>query len=253
MENSNRIKIYIVEDQALIAAEIKRSLEGLGYEVCGLSYDYASAAEAVLRTEADLFMLDINLDEGADKTGISLANLIKTNHAKPFIFLTAYNDTDTIKQATATQPANYLIKPVNPAAMFAAIQLAIARGQEPHSLVRREEEELPDFFYVKIGQRKEQFFWRDVIGMGASKNYVRVFLKDRHGEYPVRGTIAFVVEQLVPAALRKYFIKVGRSLSLNSLHITEVNEQFVICGNHQFENTGRIKWEQLKSTGGRQQ
>lgn len=238
-ENSARIRLAIVEDEALIADGIRRAVEGLGYEVVGISYDFENAVATIPGTDADLFLLDINLgSEREDQNGIALAGLIKASNPKPFIFLTAYSDKDTIAKATALHPANYLIKPVAPAALFAAIQLAIARTEGAASVDADDAQ--PDFFYVKLGSRKVKLYWKDVYCMEAGKNYVRLFSVAQTGEYPIRGSIAFVLEQLVPKAIRERFFRLGRSYCLNKAHVSSFGDDTIVCGGRSFENEGRI-------------
>ncbi len=237
-----KIRILIIEDEALIADEIRRTLEGLGYELAGIYYDYDSAAAALPHTDADLIMLDINLGEGVAKDGIALAGILKKTNPKPFLFLTAYSDADTVAKATALHPANYLIKPVSPPALFAAIQLAIARVRELQPPPAGED---LHFFYVKVGTRTQKIFWRDVYCIEASKNYARLLVKGLSGSYPVRGSITFVWERLIPESLRSQFFKLGRGYALNRHHVTAGNEEFVTCGGLRFENNGRLTQEEL--------
>jgi DNA-binding LytR/AlgR family response regulator len=242
----NRIKIFIVEDEALIADEIRRTLEGLGYEICGISYEYASAAAAIPGSDADLFILDINLGGNGQQNGIALAGLIKSSNPKPFIFLTAYSDKDTIERATALHPANYLIKPVNPASLFAAIQLSLARNEKPAPpLLPGPDHEPPPYFYAKVGGRTTQLYWRDVFAMEASKNYVLVNSIAHDQTYPIRGSINFVLDKLVPESLQHQFFRLGRNLCLSRTHITSVDENQIICGGRSFENGGRLTKNQL--------
>jgi DNA-binding response OmpR family regulator len=240
-----KIRILIVEDEALIADEIRRTLEGLGYEVAGRYYDYDTAAAALIQTDADLVMLDINLGEGTDKGGIALAGILKAQNPKPFLFLTAYSDADTVAKAAALHPSNYLVKPLSPQALFVAIQLALAHTQEGPRLPAAD----LDFFYVKVGTRKQKIFWREVYCMEASKNYVLLFVNGLVGNYPVRGSIAFVWERLMPESLRKNFFKLGRSLALNSQHVTASNESTIVCGGRTFDNGGRLSEAQLETLG----
>lgn len=243
----SRIKILIVEDEALIADEIRRTLTGLGYEVTGICYDYASAAAAIPHADADLFMLDINLGGNKDQGGVTLASLIKATNPTPFIFLTAYSDTGTISKATAQHPANYLIKPVNAAALFAAIQLAIARADDPAGANTARSAEQPHFFYVKVGANSVRLLWQDVYCIEAAKNYVRIFSTVRSGDYAVRGNIGFVMSALVPEALRDGFFKLGRGICLSRRHVSSFSEGEIVCGGRSFENGGRISARQFEA------
>ena len=57
----NKIKIWIVEDEAIIAQNLAFTLQDLGYEVLGQSYDYESALAATQNDAVELMLLDINL------------------------------------------------------------------------------------------------------------------------------------------------------------------------------------------------
>ncbi len=231
-----KIKILIVEDEALIADEIRRALEGLGYEVAGIYYSYERAAAALPSTDADLVMLDINLGTGVTKDGLALAGILKEKNPRPFLFLTAYSDAGIVAKATALHPSNYLVKPVSPPALFAAIQLAIARVQEVQVPPAAD----LDFFYVKTGVRKQKIPWQEVYCVEASKNYAILWVKGLAGNYPVRGSVAYVLEKLVPERLRDQFFKLDRSHALNRLHLTAIDKKEVHCGGRAFEYSGRL-------------
>ena len=74
---SDKLTIQIVEDEALIAENLKYTLEDLGYRVIGVAYTYREAREALLTQRADLTLLDINLGSNApDEDGLALARLM---------------------------------------------------------------------------------------------------------------------------------------------------------------------------------
>ena len=247
MNSESRIQVAIIEDEALIADEIRRTLIGLGYEVSAIYYDYDSAAAAIPHLQTDLFMLDINLGKGTEQGGLALAGIVKATNPKPFIFLTAYSDKDTIAKATALHPANYLIKPLNEAALFAAIQLSLAgRGQPPAGKGKPEDgHKTPAYFYVKVGDRITQLQWKDVYAMKASKNYTLLYATGMPGHYPIRGSINFLLEKLLPTELRPQFFRLGKNLCLNRSHITAATEECLVCGGTAFENAGKLAQEQL--------
>jgi len=118
-------KIAIVEDEKLIALDIKQRLGQLGYEVVGLADSAPSALILVARTSPDLVLMDIHLRGDID--GIEAADQIKTQFNLPVVFLTAHADTKTLDQAKATQPFGYLVKPVETHNLSTSIEIAIAR------------------------------------------------------------------------------------------------------------------------------
>lgn len=254
-----KISILVVEDEALIAENLRQSLEDLGYAVTDTCYTYAEAAQALNRPAADLVLLDINLGSADPAhTGLALARQMSGPGAPPFIFLTAYNDLDTIRQATRLRPSGYLIKPVNSATLFAAIQTAIERHRthQPASVpVPTPVASLapgppaldgpPDYFFVKFGDRTHKLLWAEVSAIEAGKNYVTLRTAAYKTGYPLRGSIAYVLDNLMPVALRAQFLRVNRSTCLNAAYITAYTEEFVYCGAEAYEN-GQLVQRQLQ-------
>ena len=113
-----KLAILVVEDDALIAENLRLTLQDLGYATPPACHTYARAEAALTRpggVAADLVLLDINLGSADPaRTGLALARHLSGPAAPPFVFLTAYADLDTIRHATRLQPSGYLIKPVTP-------------------------------------------------------------------------------------------------------------------------------------------
>lgn len=240
-----KIKILIVEDEAIIAESIRLSLDDLGYEVTGTCYKYDEALQAISKDEADIILLDINLGTSSEKNGLELASLISSTTKKPFIFLTAYNDLDTIKQATKLQPSGYLIKPANTATLFAAIQTSIENfsGLEKTTTVTDNFTQ-PDYFFVKVGSRTHKVLWEEIYCLEAGKNYVKLRSSISRLDYPIRGSLTYVLTSLLPRRLDKEFIRINRAVALNRRFITSYDADFVYCGSEKYEN-GKIGMKEL--------
>ncbi len=241
---TDKIKLLIVEDEALIAENLKLILEDLGYQVDGTYYHYEEARQAIERGGADLLLLDINLgSRNKEENGLALAALIRQQpRFVPFIFVTAYQDKDAILKASQLRPSAYLIKPITTAAVFAAIQLAMdpspVHPATPSAAT-------PDYFFVKLGQQTHKLLWQQVYCMEASKNYVLLKTVGSRSAYPIRGTLSFVVNQLVPAWLQPNFIRINRSTVIHKDYINSFSAQKIICQHETFENT-RLNLRQLE-------
>lgn len=233
---NNKIRISILEDDALIAENMRFILEDLGYEVVHISYHIQDAIKTISQKNTDLFILDINLGEGKESEGLQVAGHVQES-GKPFIFLTAYSDRDTIQKATQLKPDAYLIKPVNPAGIFAAIQTAIKNQQDKQPLKEKSTEEKEDYFFVRMGNLNHKISWEEVYCLEAGKNYVKLRLVQSGNEYPIRGSLNLVLEQLLPAKLRNEFIRISRSVCLNKNFITAYGSREIYCGKECFENT----------------
>lgn len=118
-------KIMIVEDEILIAEDIKASLKGLGF---GITSIIASGEDAVVRAGRELpdaVLMDINLRGAMD--GIEAAEKIYSAHHIPVIFLTAFSGQDLLDRAKTTGSFGYLLKPFNDHELKIAIELALSK------------------------------------------------------------------------------------------------------------------------------
>jgi DNA-binding response OmpR family regulator len=119
----NNSKILIVEDESLVALDIKSSLEELGFFVTGIANSYESTKKAIEVNKPNIILLDINLKK--KKSGIDVANYINVNYDIAIIFLTAYSDEKTISSAVESNPTAYLNKPFRLEDLKATILLTL--------------------------------------------------------------------------------------------------------------------------------
>jgi len=80
-------RILIIEDEALVAMELRFVLEDLGHEVVGAVADARSARALAAETDIDLALVDIHLSDGA--TGIELGRDLGQELGVTVLFLTA--------------------------------------------------------------------------------------------------------------------------------------------------------------------
>lgn len=107
-----KIKILLVEDEALIALLLKRNLELLGWEVGNPVATGETAIQRVKDELPDVVLMDIRLV--GKMNGIEAAREIRVFSHIPIIFMTGYSDSELKVQAEALHAAAYLIKPVTP-------------------------------------------------------------------------------------------------------------------------------------------
>jgi len=120
-------KILIVEDEGIIAMDIRRQLEDFGYEVVATAFSGGQAITLADEHNPDLVLMDIVLK--GDMDGISAAQAISETLRIPVIFLTAYSDPATLHRAQATGAYGYLIKPFRPDELHASIEVALYKHQ----------------------------------------------------------------------------------------------------------------------------
>ncbi|HSD13405.1 MAG TPA: response regulator, partial [Flavobacterium sp.] len=117
------LNILVVEDEYITQKTISVLLTEMGYNVVGTAMNAQEAVEILTENKVDFALLDITIQ--GEKDGIWLANYIQENYSIPHVFLTAYSDDATIKNAIATKPQGYLIKPFQKADLFTAIEIAM--------------------------------------------------------------------------------------------------------------------------------
>lgn len=113
-------RLLIVEDEALVALELKARLEAMGYLVVGRAMTAPEALDCVRDTAPDLVLMDIRLGEGLD--GIDAAETIQRRFKVPVVFVTAHSDDATLRRAGAAGPSGYVVKPVRDRDLRAAIE-----------------------------------------------------------------------------------------------------------------------------------
>lgn len=122
------IRILIIEDEIIIARFIElQLLNNFECQTC-VAISVQEAREAVPDMQPHLVLCDINLCDAI--TGIELIAELQKSYAFETIFITSYQNKNIIEQASATNPANYIIKPVDDAQLFAGVRLVIARLEQ---------------------------------------------------------------------------------------------------------------------------
>ena len=139
----NKCKIYIVEDDPIIADELSLIIKDLGYELIGVSYQPYEARKQIEILQPDILLMDINLNSEID--GIDLATLVQ-NSVSGIVFISAFTDKKTLDRVKHIQPLGYIIKPFNDKDVEVALELAFsAVGNDE----RLQKESRNDFIFVK--------------------------------------------------------------------------------------------------------
>jgi len=116
-------KILVVEDERIVAEDIRENLERLGYAVLDIASSGTEAIEKAEELHPDLIMMDIRLK--GSMNGIEATHRIHQQLDVPIIYLTAYADEDTLQRAKQTQPFGYLIKPFKEKELHTTIEVAL--------------------------------------------------------------------------------------------------------------------------------
>jgi len=121
----HRKKILIVEDETIVALEIRERLESNGFVVVSSVTSGMKAIKCCGSEKPDLVLMDIMLNGEID--GIESAKYISEKYNIPVIFLTANSDSETLRKAKETSPYGYIVKPFNERDLMIGIDIALER------------------------------------------------------------------------------------------------------------------------------
>lgn len=213
------LNILVVEDEYITQKTISVFLKEMGYNVIGTAMDATEAIEVLENNKVEFALLDITIQ--GEKDGIWIANHIQENYKIPHVFLTAYADDITIKNAIATNPCGYLIKPFQKAELFSSIEIAILNFNKQ---VQSSEESKNEFVFIKHNEVYEKVMLDSILFIECQKNYLLLFSSQK--EYRFRSTITEFLPKLPDT-----FIKTHKGFIINSTKVESFNSSF-ICIDH---------------------
>jgi len=136
-EPEGEVSILLVEDEGIVAEDLKESLTRLGYRVVGVAAEGVEAVRMAEELRPQLIVMDVSLSGEVD--GIQAARMIGERVRLPLIFLTGHRDPETLRRAISAGPLAYIVKPFQEVELRCAIEVAIHKHRA--DLATREREE----------------------------------------------------------------------------------------------------------------
>ncbi len=128
MQEQSPTSILLVEDDRVVALDIRKKLQSLGYVVIGVSESGDKALEVMRAGRPDLVVMDVRLRGEMD--GIDTALIIQKDFGVPVVYITGHADPGTLTRIRESQPFGFLLKPFGDRELDTVIQIALNR----HSL-----------------------------------------------------------------------------------------------------------------------
>ncbi len=122
----NPARIMIVEDENIIAMDLRMRLQALGYTIVAMA---ATGEDAIRQAEAqrpDLALMDIVLRGALD--GIQATEQVQGRLGIPVIYVTAYSDETTVQRARLTEPYGYVLKPFEDRELKTVIEMVLYKA-----------------------------------------------------------------------------------------------------------------------------
>lgn len=220
-----KIQVLIVEDELIIAEDMKEMLQELGYEVIGIASEYDEAVEILGTDVPDIALVDIHLRGAED--GIALAHTIRNTYDIPTVFVSSYSDRDTVEKAKQAQPEGYIVKPFIKEDLFTAVEIAIfnhAKNQRILPLDARGNGEtavLRDHIFIRKDYMMIKVRFDDLVWIKSEMNYLELICQE--DKHIVRSTLKEFVDKLPP----DQFLQVHKSFCINIRHITAIDHSSI--------------------------
>ncbi|ACB51227.1 hypothetical protein cce_1877 [Crocosphaera subtropica ATCC 51142] len=131
------VNILVVEDESIVAQDIKMTLEELGYIVPVIADSGELAIKNAAKFRPDLILMDIRLIGKMD--GIEAAEIINQEFNIPIIYLTAHGDDETLARAKLTDPYGYLIKPFVEQDLRITLEIALYKHEIKQQLIEQKQ------------------------------------------------------------------------------------------------------------------
>ncbi len=220
------IKILIVEDEMIIAANISLQLNKLGYKISGIVSRGEDILNSIKKDTPNIILLDIQLKGKLD--GIEAAKLVQKEYEIPIIFLTSNTDDTYFNRAKEIEPYAFISKPFKKLDLQHAIELAVNRMMSEDKLIEKNGETnnspiiLSDRIFIRCNEKMIKISINDIYYIEADRNYCRIFSKNK--EYLIVITLKDFDEKLP----NEYFLRIHRSYIVNLFHIDEVAGSHVV-------------------------
>lgn len=219
------IKLLIVEDDPIIAADLERAMKKMDYQVIDAVESGEEALEIIDQNIPDIILMDIQLE--GDLDGIDTAHLISKKHLIPIIFLTSNTDDRTFNRAKLTQPHGFLSKPFRFTDIKHSIDLAFTDPDPSPEATQKKEIEsrtlsLEDSIFVKSKEHLVKIKLDDILYVEADSCYCTI--KTREGAYVIVSTL----KKFANSVRNNNLIRIHRSYIIHLGQVDKIGDAYVM-------------------------
>lgn len=211
MEN---VKILIVDDEILIAEDLKDILGNFGFKKTALAHDKNTALETIKEFSPDIVLLDIRMETELD--GLYIGEYINEKLKIPFIYITAHSDIAMVKEIVKTKPSGYITKPFKKSDLLANITMAYQNIQTKNLSKSK--------LAIKDGYETVIIDFNDINYIEAEGNYINIFCINK--KLVSRQSIDSVLRDLDEAS----FFRIQRSYIVNLTKVARYSKKDLLIG-----------------------
>lgn len=220
------LNIGIVEDEMIIAEDMRDILLEIGYEVSFIAVTVEEARNELRKNDIDILLVDIRLK--GEESGIDLALFVQKEYDIPFIYITSNADKATIEEAKKTFPYGYILKPFDERDLYSAIEIALSNFQQRKSTKPVSDESgefiIKDSLFIRDKHYLLKVKFDEIAYLEADGNYT-LLMTDKQ-KFTLRNTLK-EFESKLPA---DKFARIHKSYVVRLEAITGINSHYVLVG-----------------------
>jgi len=202
-------KILIVEDEQIIAENLRFILNEYGYDFVDVAMGVPETKQFFEITTYDLVLMDINLGNESTIDGIDLIKWLTQKYTFSFLYVTANADEKTVHKAKGTEPAGYIVKPFINTSIYANVALALNK-------LKKEE-----FFTFTNKGMQQQILLSEIAYIQADGSYATIYTSENEQHFVRRSLTE--ISKLYPII----FIRIHKSVLINKNYIQAYTSQSV--------------------------
>lgn len=154
MDHSQSRTAVVVDDELITRLDFSGMLTDMGFDVVGEAADGFDAVELCRLHKPDLVLMDISMPIF---NGLSASEtILRENLSAAVVIVSAFSDRETIRRATELGVKGYLIKPVEPNALYAAVTVALAQASREKTLIGEKDRAEASLSEIKLIERAKR-------------------------------------------------------------------------------------------------
>lgn len=128
--------VLIVEDERIVAEDLKETLAEMGYDAYAIAASSDEAMDRARERKPDVVLMDIRIKGPRD--GVETADMMRKAFAVPVVYLTSHADEATLERVKRTEPYGYLVKPVRTSELRRVVEISVHRHAADREVRERE-------------------------------------------------------------------------------------------------------------------
>lgn len=187
-------KILIIEDNKIVALDVKQIVTKFGYLVTKIVSREQEAIKSIKENEPNIIIVDINLK--SEINGIEIVKKIHNIKYIPIIYLTGNEEDEIVHKALETCPIGYLVKPFNKTELKSVLKLALCEKKQSNLNQRKH---LGYEYHFDIAN-KHLYYKNNIQKLSSKESNLLSLLIQSNGELVTYQTIKYVIWQDDPVS-----------------------------------------------------